>query len=947
MGTSVAAAESSDVFIDRQTLCITQPKPNHILHVGDDGFREEVHKWYNKDESNAAERLIALKRRLQQVSTDDFWTMATEGLAAIAGAQYAFISKRILVDEEDAAVEMPPIGQVGSCLMSQAFYYNDGHGIEGQASNIKYFAYSCPCEHMKHDKVFVIPEELSIVIPNNPNQALLPFLAEGYLAVPIQWQGKVFAHFGVMWSQEGLNNRKLSLSFIEMMFHALEDTLCDGFLQRGLFAQSVKQRAVAKPFVPHQAVTAAQSLKPYARSLSHELRTPMQGVVGMLDIMYATVRETLEELNDKRVRQIFETLKENIEVVQDSSRRAVEAADNVVHAYDMNMGLPVGASSPELDGISSHSLELHERERRPEIVVTGDNIPLNLTKNNKRRRAEKEDQSTLQSAKKLKGAHVTPPPAPERQSSGDSFRSLRFEDLEAAEGTENFPVFTSPEHGIVPGLRHTNIRDLVSFLVFDLLKVGGRPESAIARDIEDGNGEDIEVISRCPDGIEIIKHVQWFVDPTVPETILIDEKDFNKMLSCVFLNAVKFTEEGKISLRVSMSPKQCYLVIRVVDTGPGIPETFLPNLFKAFSKEDAAINRRSEGLGLGLLVAKGLARKLGGDLACIRSNTSGPNRGSEFEMRLPINPLDDSTRAVSPFGSPAASRAASRQSSRSISKHPVEPSPALTHTSAPHIPKSPLPPQLRELPPQLLQHITFSGSSRTKNQSSPIPVPAPQDSAQPSPTNLPSTRQDYDQALAQKHPLTFLVVEDNKINRRLLVNMLKKLGYSDSYEAYDGADALRCMEKLQTEFNDTNATAASNLTEPSAAPKKPVDVILMDLWMPFMDGYEATEKILALDYGTSHGVISPPITPDDVGAQLSLRQKKPTVLAVTADVTDGALERAHLVGMKGFLSKPYKLRDLERLILEHVRRNVQPGPTIAAPTHALQPAALVREKLRV
>jgi CheY-like chemotaxis protein len=76
-----------------------------------------------------------------------------------------------------------------------------------------------------------------------------------------------------------------------------------------------------------------------------------------------------------------------------------------------------------------------------------------------------------------------------------------------------------------------------------------------------------------------------------------------------------------------------------------------------------------------------------------------------------------------------------------------------------------------------------------------------------------------------------------------------------------------------------------------------------------MDGYEATERILGMQHlknglngmnGTSHG---------------------PTVLAVTADVTDGALERAARVGMKGFMTKPYKLMDLQRLITEYCARN--------------------------
>ena len=67
--------------------------------------------------------------------------------------------------------------------------------------------------------------------------------------------------------------------------------------------------------VPHEAISVGQSLKPHARSLSQELRTPMQSVVGMLDAMYATVQEAAESQVDPQVRKAFGTL-EDIEVVQ-------------------------------------------------------------------------------------------------------------------------------------------------------------------------------------------------------------------------------------------------------------------------------------------------------------------------------------------------------------------------------------------------------------------------------------------------------------------------------------------------------------------------------------------------------------------------------------------------------------------------------------------------------
>jgi len=197
--------------------------------------------------------------------------------------------------------------------------------------------------------------------------------------------------------------------------------------------------------------------------------------------------------------------------------------------------------------------------------------------------------------------------------------------------------------------------------------------------------------------------------------------------------------------------------------------------------------------------------------------------------------------------------------------------------------------------------------------------------------------------LATKYPLTFLVAEDNKINRKLLSNMLGKLGYTDIYEAYDGAEAVYQM----------------SIDRPARG-EKPIDVILMDLWMPNMDGYEATQRIFAHEkekeeyemlkraHAKGKGTgCAPRIKSGSVGGGIldadnetacaafdngeEVQQdeeeeeeeeeeefrRKVTVLAVSADVTDSALERASEVGMEGFMPKPYKLLDLERLILEY------------------------------
>ena len=354
------------------------------------------------------------------------------------------------------------------------------------------------------------------------------------------------------------------------------------------------------------------------------------------------------------------------------------------------------------------------------------------------------------------------------------------------------------------------------------------------------------------------------------------------MISCVFLNAVKFTDEGRITVTARLSPRYRYVVIKIKDTGSGIPSAFLPNLFKPFSREDDSLTRQSEGLGLGLLVAKGLARKLKGDLFCTRSEVDGPNRGTEFEMRVPITPGDACSRWSTPIGSPAPSSRSGQSAEADV--------PPLNVCTMPHHPKSffvantlrdAVGNQRQPTTPPPSSHLS-STPTMMDSPVQPLPATPPRRPSLGNNRRASSKKMTFDRDLAQKYPLTFLVAEDNKINRSLLVNMLRKFGYSNIYQAYDGADAVRQMQIDRGNDQD-------------------IDVVLMDLWMPFMNGYEAAERILNMEKEGKNGI----------------KAKPPTILAVTADVTDGALERAAKAGMKGFMTKPYGLLDLERLIVDH------------------------------
>jgi CheY-like chemotaxis protein len=343
-------------------------------------------------------------------------------------------------------------------------------------------------------------------------------------------------------------------------------------------------------------------------------------------------------------------------------------------------------------------------------------------------------------------------------------------------------------------------------------------------------------------------------------------------VSCVTLNAIKFTQNGSITLEATLSEKGRYVVINVKDTGSGIPAAFLPNLFKPFSREDDSTTRQSEGLGLGLMVAKGLARKLGGDLFCLRSHVSGPKKGSEFELRVPLTAGEVCSRPSSPFGSPTPSIRARMSNDREIPHLDVNREPI-----TPPLSSEPFVGEPRQVlvngmdtPTVVVQTAPSSnvlGLLSPRRTSCPLRHPLKE-----------ATKKAAVPKLAEELPLNILAVDDNAINRRVLQNMLNRLGYKNVETACNGIDAIEVMHR--------NSFAPAS---------EAIDLVLMDLWMPHLDGFQATTSILRMPELIESGRV-------------------PTILAVTADVTDAALDKAASSGMKGYVTKPFVTRDLVRLI---------------------------------
>jgi len=100
--------------------------------------------------------------------------------------------------------------------------------------------------------------------------------------------------------------------------------------------------------------------------------------------------------------------------------------------------------------------------------------------------------------------------------------------------------------------------------------------------------------------------------PAAPVYAQLDSRAFDRVLSNLLSNALKFTEEGRVQVRVREEGGQ--VVIEVEDTGVGISESFLPEVFEEFKQESGGRTRRYEGSGIGLTIAKRLVDRMGGTI---------------------------------------------------------------------------------------------------------------------------------------------------------------------------------------------------------------------------------------------------------------------------------------------------------------------------------------------
>lgn len=142
----------------------------------------------------------------------------------------------------------------------------------------------------------------------------------------------------------------------------------------------------------------------------------------------------------------------------------------------------------------------------------------------------------------------------------------------------------------------------------------------------------VEDLNRTFRPVAAQKHLEFqtSIEPSCPEFLQTDRQRLEQILKNLLSNALKFTEQGSVSVTISGAPND-RIAFAVTDTGIGIPPEHQQIVFEAFRQADGTTNRKFGGTGLGLSISRELTRLLGGELRL----ASEVGRGSTFTVTTP------------------------------------------------------------------------------------------------------------------------------------------------------------------------------------------------------------------------------------------------------------------------------------------------------------------------
>lgn len=429
------------------------------------------------------------------------------------------------------------------------------------------------------------------------------------------------------------------------------------------------------------------------------------------------------------------------------------------------------------------------------------------------------------------------------------------------------------------------------------------------------------------------------IDPLMPSGLIGDPLRLGQILINLCGNGIKFTESGQVSVTVqqrSRSTDHVELEFTIADTGIGMTQVQQQQLFQSFSQADGSITRRYGGTGLGLTISKSLIELMAGE---IRVNSS-PEQGTEFSFILPLT-LQQQTPICPPQPALAKKRLLLVEE----------------HSNTAQV----MAKQLRAMGCQVeIATSGFTALTAITQADADTGIDAMLISRQLSGMDgIETTRQLQDKLLQHK-PKAILICDGHRdigltgdcetlFASNLLKPVLPSMLYHALLQAFslplpaseqpalvadtaqDMTAVLAQSRILLVEDNDTNQEVASGILAPYGADiicarhgkaaleilaQQHVDLILMDIQMPVMDGITATKLI----------------------RQDPAYQQLP-ILAMTANAMEQDIEQCQACGMDDHIAKPI---DVAALITK-VSHWLHNGRTTV---HPAEPTAVTMQKKR-
>jgi two-component system sensor histidine kinase/response regulator len=467
------------------------------------------------------------------------------------------------------------------------------------------------------------------------------------------------------------------------------------------------------------------------------------------------------------------------------------------------------------------------------------------------------------------------------------------------------------------------LRLLNDILDFSKIEAGKLELESIPFELRDELGDTLQALTSR--AVQKNLEIAFYIPADVPDRLIGDPGRLRQIVVNLVGNAIKFTEQGEVLVEVrleSRSQQTAALHVQVRDTGIGIPPEQQAKMFKAFMQADSSMSRRYGGTGLGLAISSQLVQLMGGRIWLESEKGEGStfHFTAEFGLQpasaehescavdlaslanMPVLIVDDNATnrqilremvshwGMKPLAVEGGPQALSEMGRAAAANHPYPL--VLLDAMMPDMDGFTLAEEISqrsELAGATLMMLSSAGPAvdavrcRQLNLARCLTKPVKQSALLDAievalaGAGLPRPKAAPTVATAAR-PLNILLAEDGIVNQTVAVHLLKRRGHSVTV-AVNGREAVEKWEKEQGAF----------------------DLILMDVQMPEMDGYEATAAIRKKESAAAK--------PGQPGVHTP-------IIAMTANAMKGDREACLAAGMDGYVAKPVRANALYEAIEE-------------------------------